>query len=75
MKIYKAKRALLFTENMEGKYIMAELKTLVDHVLSSNKGKFFTQEEIRSEVERIKLEEDGKTHILSIVFNQPCLEG
>lgn len=39
---------------------MAELKTLVDLVLSSNKGKFFTQEEIRSEVERIKLEEDGE---------------
>ena len=39
---------------------MAELKTLVDRVLSSDKEKFFTQEEIRSEVERIKLEEDGE---------------
>ena len=39
---------------------MAELKTLVDKVLSDNKEKFFTQEEIRKQIEKIKLDEDGE---------------
>ena len=32
---------------------MAELKTLVDKVLSDNKDTFFTQEEIRDEIEKM----------------------
>ena len=39
---------------------MAELKTLVDKVLFDNKDKFFTQEEIRDQIEKIKINEDGE---------------
>ena len=40
---------------------MAELKYLVDQVLSSNKDKFYSQKEIGAEVEKLKLAEVGVT--------------
>lgn len=51
---------------------MAELKTLVDKVLSDNKDKFFTQEEIRDEIEKMKKDEDGE-HTYSHKSLQPTV--
>lgn len=51
---------------------MAELKTLVDKVLSDNKDKFFTQEEIRDQIEKIKKDEDGE-HTYSHKSLQPTV--
>lgn len=51
---------------------MAELKTLVDKVLSDNKDEFFTQEEIRDRIEKMKKDEDGE-HTYSINSLQPTV--
>ena len=39
---------------------MAELKRLVDKVLSDNKEKFYTQKELINEIKNIKITEDGE---------------
>ena len=51
---------------------MAELKYLVDQVLSDNKEKFFTQKQIREEVKKLKNEE-GSEYAYSINSIQPTV--